>query len=869
MGADSERPVRAKGRRSSVPRTLLRAWLREGCITGSCKSRELLALSCPTAPSRPAAPPRPADGAFARPSAPSSARLLDTRISNAGVKDVILKDLDREKLKLVRNKCAEGYFCFVHEYSFYSQPLAVKELKSKCSPSEFFKETKILHQLNHPHIPRLRWIDPEHCWLGMEWVSGTTLDDCESSIREKHWPSWGTQIADALQYIHMQKILHNDLRLSNVMVTEDGQNVKLIDFGLSKLQHEDGSFSQMPSSVRSVKYKCPHAAKLGHSVLGPKVDVYSFGVCMLELATGKINHVWSTDDGHPCTDDQVHRLIIAPSTTDADLHKRLDTTSAPTRALRDLVEGCVTVEQNNRIDLNRVQEEMKRINVGPKVRFVYHVLEPQDQLEFDDSGQLQRLTRLPGGKADMPVSYHVGHGSKDEFRGPFISCTQSADWAIHFWSLQKAQSDISYPIVCIDTTKISENFLIDLTTKEAGRNRGLREQEVNYSYDASEVVFTNGYSDGIPAAAIADVFTLSQSRLPVDKSTKQWHERTAYRRKLVEMVRAAGDPKTKGYKDWYRHYNHVCEKDMNGANTKEILAEGRCSNLALRRREADPPKVSGEQYARDVWLARDGPYVRCLEQQAKKRPRSEGTTSGVSSRPVVVPHHTGAAAAGGASLSLGSQVVGRFYQPSTGQQRLTLFIRDGDVVYDARGSPKKLSQASNVVDSAGIIVGKGPSAVFQKWRWKLNDQTGETFKKKGIRWQVRKKGRKLLGSKLPLGSDAVMIKEFVADSHAQRFAEEHTWLRPGRLLCEIDGSSEKCVDFCRMFMAQDREGYKKVMYSATHLTFCEDEQYAGAEHSTGPTISTVPLPAKSTNALKRPHAPAITGFGTSAKRTKP
>jgi protein-serine/threonine kinase len=70
-----------------------------------------------------------------------------------------------------------------------------------------------------------------------------------------------SQIINALQYIHGQDILHNDLRLSNLMVTANGLRVKLIDFGLAKLQKADMSYSAQDSSVRSAKYKCPTAAR--------------------------------------------------------------------------------------------------------------------------------------------------------------------------------------------------------------------------------------------------------------------------------------------------------------------------------------------------------------------------------------------------------------------------------------------------------------------------------------------------------------------------------------------------------------------------------------------------------------------------------
>ena len=357
----------------------------------------------------------PADDVAAAPGLLPLARSISSDVK-------ILKPADRKKLNIVNQRCAEGHFCFVHEASFYGQPIALKDLKNKCDTADLIKEAGNLSKLKHAAIPQLRFVDPDGCQIGLEWVGGPTLDVCESHTREAHWSSWVGQIVSALQYIHSQDILHNDLRLSNLMVTADGQHVKLIDFGLAKLQKADITFSVEPSSVRSAKYKCPTVARQGHTALGKHVDVYSLSICMLELATGKIDEVW----GQGFTDNDVLQLIMNPRTTDDQLHKQLNIAASDLgEALRKIVEGCITVSFYNRLDLTQVERLMEDVAVGPKVLFVYHVLEPQDQLEFNESGEFVRLTRLPGEAANPSLAYHVGHGSQPDFRGRFISCTQS------------------------------------------------------------------------------------------------------------------------------------------------------------------------------------------------------------------------------------------------------------------------------------------------------------------------------------------------------------------------------------------------------------------------------------------------------------
>ena len=718
----------------------------------------------------------------------------------------ILKPADHEQLKILKQRCAEGGFCYVHEASFYGEPIALKELKNKCDTADLIKEAGNLSKLKHAAIPQLRFVDPDGCRIGLEWVDGTTLDACESHTRGTHWSSWVSQMVSALQYIHSQDILHNDLRLSNLMVTADAQHVKLIDFGLAKLQKADTTFSVEPNSVRSAKYKCPTVARQGHTALGKHVDVYSLGICVLELATGKIDEVW----GQGFIDTDVLRLIMNSRTTDDQLHKQLNIAASDLgETLRKIVEGCITVSCFNRLGLDRVARLMEDITVGPKVQFVYHVLEPQDQLEFNESGEFVRLTRLPGGSADQTLAYHVGKGSQPDFRGRFVSCTQSAEWAIHFWSLQKAQTDISYPILKIDTAKIAEASRVDLTTKEACRRHNLSNTETNYAYDASEVVFTNGHSGGgIPAAAISDVFTLVGHRLECDTSHKQWHDRTKHRRPLQEMVTAAGKDKTKSFKDWSRKFLRVRDEEMNGANSFEILKEGACSIDAVVQKEGDTQSnVSGKAYGQ-VWCVGGGPYDRSVaggpQQPKQKKPRRDEPA--------------------GESAASRTAVVGRLYKPSSGAA-LPLYLQGSDVYFEQDGQPKKLGKAGLVVDSAGTKVGKGPDAVTKTWRWDLGTfGTGGTFNKsKGLPWLRRRAGKVLADSKVTLSEPAMMVSpKLELKQEAAEFAKDHPWLRPGRLLWAIDGSRKKCADIANDF---DANGFKKVMNSATCLTFCSDEEH--------------------------------------------
>lgn len=163
----------------------------------------------------------------------------------------------------------------------------------------FKREARTASALDHPNICTIYEIDEDQGrpFIAMQLLEGQTLREriAETPIQLATLLEWAVEITEALQAAHAKGIVHRDMKPANVFITQNGQ-AKILDFGLAKLTPTDISTSAETMSVRgnvthtgaavgTVAYMSPEQAR--GETLDARTDIFSFGVLLYEMATGK------------------------------------------------------------------------------------------------------------------------------------------------------------------------------------------------------------------------------------------------------------------------------------------------------------------------------------------------------------------------------------------------------------------------------------------------------------------------------------------------------------------------------------------------------------------------------------------------------
>ncbi|MBN8617003.1 MAG: serine/threonine protein kinase, partial [Deltaproteobacteria bacterium] len=204
---------------------------------------------------------------------------------------------------------------YIAEHLALGRKVAIKRLHPELTGDEkavarFQREARAAAATGHEHIVEvldLGYAEDGAPYLVMEYLRGTAL--AQMLKQEGRLPLARTaniigQVLAALSAVHQREIVHRDLKPDNIFLTRRGgiaDFVKVLDFGISKMKHEDGeptNLTRTGVTMGTPYYMSPEQAR-GIKKLDHRVDLYAVCVMLYECLTGRL----------PLTGDNYHALL--------------------------------------------------------------------------------------------------------------------------------------------------------------------------------------------------------------------------------------------------------------------------------------------------------------------------------------------------------------------------------------------------------------------------------------------------------------------------------------------------------------------------------------------------------------------------------
>lgn len=172
--------------------------------------------------------------------------------------------------------------------------VAIKILKDEyLNNQEFIRrfknESKAIAVLSHPNIVKVYDVSfgDSIQYIVMEYIDGITLKEYLDQQKEVRWKEaihFTVQILRALQHAHEKGVIHRDIKPQNIMLLQDG-TIKVTDFGIARFSRSE-TRTMTDKAIGSVHYIAPEQAR--GDVTDEKADIYSVGVMLYEMLTGRL-----------------------------------------------------------------------------------------------------------------------------------------------------------------------------------------------------------------------------------------------------------------------------------------------------------------------------------------------------------------------------------------------------------------------------------------------------------------------------------------------------------------------------------------------------------------------------------------------------
>ena len=277
-----------------------------------------------------------------------------------------------------------------------NREVAVKVLRDEYTTDQDFikrfnTEAQSAASLQHQNIVSIFDVGHEEendlYYIVMELVKGKTLKEIINKDGKLSW-KWAVniaiQIASALEVAHKNGIIHRDIKPHNIIITEDGV-AKVTDFGIAKAV-SNSTITSFGTTIGSVHYFSPEQAK--GSITDAKSDLYSLGVVMYEMLTGKVP--FDADTPVSIALKHMQETPVAPMEVNSEIPKSVNDIilkamekepskryQSATEMIKDLnkalkdPDGDFVENEDDDIDLTKVMDAVKDDKKKVKKGFFY------------------------------------------------------------------------------------------------------------------------------------------------------------------------------------------------------------------------------------------------------------------------------------------------------------------------------------------------------------------------------------------------------------------------------------------------------------------------------------------------------------------
>ncbi len=246
----------------------------------------------------------------------------------------------------------------------------------------FKNESKAIAVLSHPNIVKVFDVSFGDMiqYIVMEYIDGITLKEY---IQQQGVLTWKetvhliSQVLQALSHAHSKGVVHRDVKPQNMMLLSDG-TIKVTDFGIARFSNNTKTMTEQ--AIGSVHYIAPEQAK--GDITDGRTDIYSLGVMMYEMLTGKLPY-----DGDNAVSVALMHLQLTPD--------------SPCKLNSDIPEGLeeITLKAMQKQPSDRYQsaqemlQDIERFRLNPSVKFEYKYFYDKQPTKYVDAINKVRSNR--------------------------------------------------------------------------------------------------------------------------------------------------------------------------------------------------------------------------------------------------------------------------------------------------------------------------------------------------------------------------------------------------------------------------------------------------------------------------------------------